>query len=425
LTEFIERIHRGGVLEGKDLKKISLSGRKIMKRFLLSTVFFMITVFYFVPVTLMCASNSEKPETVYSIVYVQKSDEWYHTQENLWKKEIQKNPKNEEAWRNYYYAARYKSYVDSNSTPQRKNKLDHIMQEMGKAIPNTYEYYYLMNKNSQSIINIDYIQKAYEINPDRPELYSDFVGHYEFTGNEGKMKYFLQKWYNSKDLAPGLLNYNYNVLMSAGESAILFTNGDNDTYPVWMLQLVREIRTDVTIINTSLMMADQKYLNRKLKTKGVEVDYSRLPKYRTPEFVSALGTYISQQYPQIPVCFAVTLYSQYTAPIKDKLYIVGLVYQYSPERIDNIAMVKKNLEGDFRLDNLKYDWYEDTYLANGIVDRLNLNYLAPMIILGEHYYKSEEKEKSKYWINFALMLADRGGMRSRLVKDLENKGIKP
>jgi hypothetical protein len=396
-----------------------------MKRFLFSTMLFTILVFYFVPATLVGASNSEKPETVYSIVYVQKSDEWYQTQENLWKKEIEKNPTNEEAWRNYYYAARYKSYTDSSSTPQRKNKLDHIMQEMGKAIPDTYEYYYLKNKNSHSIINIDYIRKAYEINPDRPELYSDFVGHYEFVGDEGKMKYFLQKWYESKDLAPGLLNYNYNVLMSAGKNAILFTNGDNDTYPVWMLQLVRNIRTDVTVINTSLMMADQKYLNRKLKTKGVEVDYSRLPQYRTPEFVSALGTYISDHYPQIPVCFAVTLYSQNTEPIKDKLYIVGLVYQYSPERIDNIAMVKKNLEGDFRLDNLKYDWYEDTYLAKGIVGRLNLNYLAPMVILGEHYYKSEEKEKSQYWINFALMLADRGGMRNRLVKDLENKGIKP
>ena len=65
----------------------------------------------------------------------------------------------------------------------------------------------------------------------------------------------LQKNYHERDRSGDFIAHDYarNILDSCEPDAILFTNGDNDTYPLWFLQYVKGFRRDVRVVNQSLL----------------------------------------------------------------------------------------------------------------------------------------------------------------------------
>lgn len=67
-------------------------------------------------------------------------------------------------------------------------------------------------------------------------------------------------------------DYAYNLLQSVDKDGIIFTNGDNDTFPLWCLQAAYGVRTDVKIVNLSLAQTD--WYNIQLKN---ERPYGSLP----------------------------------------------------------------------------------------------------------------------------------------------------
>jgi tetratricopeptide (TPR) repeat protein len=161
----------------------------------------------------------------------------------------------------------------------------------------------------------------------------------------------LARNYHHCDRSRNYIAYSYawNLLNSADKDAVLFTFGDNDTFPLWCLQEALGVRRDVKVVNLTLSNAKW-YVKQIQNTLKVDLGWTdntidRLRSYRlqdgTPYLLQdqVVTTIIANNFGRRPINFSVTVGSRYRRyqgrSLDNRLLLTGMSWRLldSGERI--------------------------------------------------------------------------------------------
>ncbi len=346
---------------------------------------------------------AQQPEQIYSITKIQKNYAYYSQQAELWEKEVKKSQKDANAWQNYYTAARMNNaFAEADDS---RYDMDEIAKDLKHNLPNTFEYHYVSYKQERDRDKaFPHLQKAYAIDPDHYLTWDTFISTAEVEGDTETMKTFFEKWYKHEMYSQGLSAWNYNAIIGLEKDAIFLTFGDNDTYPVWFLQKIKDVRTDVSNVNVSLLSFDKyriqkfKQLNIPAFDKKIE-DSGNYQKHR-----DALMEHIIKHTDR-PVYIGISSPKSFRKKHHEQLYIVGLAFKYCEQKFDHVAVIRNNYENLFLKDYLTTNLDND--FSQSVVDYMNQQYIPCLTVLYKHYLLSGESSKAKKLEDLLVQIGDK------------------
>ncbi|WP_421871823.1 formylglycine-generating enzyme family protein [Marinoscillum sp.] len=349
------------------------------------------------------SSAMKRPEEIPSKLKEVKVSSWYLEKYRSWTSYLEDNSTDKDGWVQCFKAARYADVS--------KTQIDELVQKIETLFPGSSELYWVKAKyegwNDAGVANLE---KAL-INSSKDEWLVEKIMLAEVTSKDKRD--LLSKLHRQNLIYPSLLNYCYNVLMSVGDNGYLLTEGENTTVPIWILQEVMNVRTDVKVLNRDLLL-NTSYLETVLTSNDLHLsngDIGRLP--------------LENQDKQF--FFALTLPKERIKELQDQLYVVGLASLLSKEPFDNYQTVQKNIEDKFLLDYLTVDFNGEPKNATGRT--FETNYIVPFFILKQYYDESGNTEQSAYWETQIKQIAERSQIAARvnmlLSKNSSPRNFKP
>lgn len=345
-------------------------------------------------VLLIFGATAQEKQTVHSVIVEWRDVEWYKTQEKLWKAEIDKNKKNNEAWMNYYSAVRAIRNCSYNNQKELKlyTELGHkIANDLYATLPESFEANYIMYWDRGLGDNDEkFLAKAYQLKPNDPRVLLDYLINSEIKRDKETFSRVARKLFEINRISSGALNWGYNVLTEVTENGIVFTAGDNDTYALWIVQEALNYRKDVTVINTSMIQLDD-YRAKLFKEKGIApFDFDKNELFETKLF-----KHIFENNAKISVHVSTSASAQFTdTTITENLYLTGLTYVYSKVDVENIAVIKRNFEKRFLLDHLTKTF---SYSYGDLDSRIKHMYLPGLMKLYFHSKTADDLEGIVYY----------------------------
>lgn len=192
------------------------------------------------------ARDVARPEEIRSKRQVIYDKETYDKLAKQWQAYYKEFP-SEYAYANWMYAARYAGWEDYQK----------LLNKGLKKYSSNPKLLYLAAVNvgmgEEQKRNQDRLERAVALDPDFVDPWFSLVGVYMYNDDDERTNLALRRLLESGIIADCIMDYNYNTLIGLDSNAVLITNGDNDTYPAWILTRILKIRPDVSVINRSLL----------------------------------------------------------------------------------------------------------------------------------------------------------------------------
>jgi MFS family permease len=223
-------------------------------------------------------------------------------------------------------------------------------------------------------------------------------------------------------------DYAYNLLQSCEPNGIIFTNGDNDTFPLWYAQEVENVRKDVRVVNLSLL--NTPWYIKQLRNNEPKVKIGRLsdatiddltvipwkkkqvkisppPGSDLPPMEWELKPTIMGQGLRVqdimilqileankwerPVYFATTVSPSNRLNMEPYLQMEGLTFRIHPQKVKrtDIDKIENNLLNVYRFRNLN----NPKVYFNDTITKLIGNYRAAFFQVAVDRFYSGEKDK--------------------------------
>lgn len=370
---------------------------------------------------------AQKPQKIEGIAKEEKPVSYYQEQSELWNQLISKDPRNTEAWLNYYKAERAKLQLQkpdiwANDKTAFYETLTPIITKAKNSIGNSFEYYYIKGLNTGRDKSIQSLKKAYAIDSDRSEVYGWLLVHYIQLFDKTKCRELGVKILQSNIYSDANLKWNYNALQSVEKNGIIVTNGDMDTEPKWALQFGDNIREDVLVVNKWLLADNSDYRENILKK--MDIDFT--PKQQSDfanmsEYADYLAVELLRRAKQ-PIYTSSGTSIQFFRDhnIENKMYLVGNALKYSEQSFDNTAVIKKNFEEKYYLEYLfkSFQYHQEDEVVKG---QMNLTYLPGLIHMRDHYKSKKQTKKYNHYNALINKIAMDSGKKDKVLSWFETK----
>jgi tetratricopeptide (TPR) repeat protein len=195
------------------------------------------------------AKEIARPEEIKSKRLVVYDGDTYARLASMWRQYNSTFP-SEYSYANWMYAARYAA------DPQYEQLLEKGLRKYPANPTLLYLESLLHHGGRDNAEERKLLERAVALDPTAMDPWFSLVDVYMAAGEQERMDEALRRILASGIVLDAVMDYNYNVLAVLEPNAVLITNGDNDTYPAWILTRVLQVRPDVAIANRSLLNTD-------------------------------------------------------------------------------------------------------------------------------------------------------------------------